>query len=347
MTLQWSTDDRTLASEVRFGEAGHSLDRLAHGVSYEYRGAHHRRQHEVQLCDLEPEHTYDYEITTEGGASRRFHFVTAPARPEEIRVLVVGDARSNPRRWQQISRRALSHAPDVMMFSGDAVIHGSSQNRWDEFFESAESLFSRIPVVWADGNHEGASEVFNAQFALPDDGGLGGQEHWYALTYGPLRVIALNDTTAPLSHVRGEQTEFLRDTLAGIDRRRTPFVVSLHHQPLFTTSNEHVAYGPTRAAWRPVMEAGHLDLDIAGHVHSYESSYPMRGDSVVSPTQGTRYVNYGGAGASLYGFRDIERWVQKRERVHGYAILTVTRARMRWEAWRADGSLIERFDMTR
>ncbi len=346
VVVQWSTDAATYATEVRYGLAGGSMDKVAHGVSYVIPGTYNRRQHEVVLCGLEPNRRYLYDAGGSTARSTPYGFVTAPDAPTDVRVMVAGDARNNPSRWGVLAGLARAHQPDVLLFSGDAVADGGSQAKWDAFFEAAPEFFATVPSVWADGNHEGASELYGAQFALPDDGVPGEQSHWYALTYGPLRVIVLNDTTVDVATIRGPESDFLRSTLAAVDRARTPFVVTMHHQPMFTTSSAHRSFAPTLASWLPLFDAARVDVDISGHVHSYESSFPLRDGVPTLDNSGTRYFAFGGAGAVLYNFRArTPRWLLHRESVHGFAMLTAGRTHLHWDAYRGDGSLIEAIDI--
>lgn len=82
-------------------------------------------------------------------------------------------------------------------------------------------------------------------------------------------------------------------------------------------------------------------------MHHYESSEPLRGGLVVDPSQGTRYLIFGGAGAPLYGFRERQAWVHHREQVHGFGMLTASATALRWEAFRDDGSVIEALELAR
>jgi len=86
---------------------------------------------------------------------------------------------------------------------------------------------------------------------------------------------------------------------------------------------------------------------LNGHVHSYESTKPLRGGTsssegtTTSAQQGTTFLNFGGGGAPLYGFNGQKAWITTRESVHGWALLTTTTTELRWTAYRADGSTIE------
>ena len=90
-----------------------------------------------------------------------------------------------------------------------------------------------------------------------------------------------------------------------------------------------------------------MNAVLNGHVHSYESTKPMAGgtgSSVGAPTTdalGTRYLVFGGGGADLYGFKTTQPYIQTRESVHGFAVMSASATELKWTAFRADGSTIE------
>ena len=346
IVVQWGTDDQTLGTEVRFGDSPTTLDKVAHGFSFTY-GVAGRREHELHLCGLLPAHTYYYDAGAGSARSAVHSFVTAPADASEIKVLVTGDTRTDPSVLTEIAQHALTDAPDVMIQSGDAVESGTSQAQWDALFAAAPKLFAEVPCYWVHGNHEGLSEVYFALHALPDNGTANGIEEWFAATYGPMRLVVLNDTLASNADLTGVEKTFLTSALAGIDRNRTPFAITSHHQPMYTTSSSHPSNTTVRGAWAPVFDKAHVNIDIAGHVHSYESTKPLSGGTAASTgttttdALGTRYINFGGGGAPLYTFLANQAYLQKRESTHGYAIVTIGASSLKWVSRRQDGTELE------
>jgi hypothetical protein len=270
---------------------------------------------------------------------------TAPGDASDVTLLVVGDSRSDPSVLGAMAAKAMEHGPTALLFSGDAVATGGSQPNWDELFAVAPDLFAEVPGLWAHGNHEALDELYFDQLALPDHGGGGTQlEQWYARSYGPLRVVVLNDTVSSSAQITGSEKQFLDATLRSVDRSRTPFVATVHHQPMYTTSDGHTSNTTLRSAWGPLLAKYKVDADIAGHVHSYESTLPVVAGTTTVTTDaagGTRFFNFGGGGAGLYGFVATQPWIGKRESTNGFAILHVTRTAMTWTAYRKDGSVIE------
>lgn len=342
MVVQWNTDLPSRSSVVRFRTPGATVWQRVEGYSYPLPGAPRVRHHEVHLCGLSPASAYEYRVGDDA-AEPTWKFHTAPSGPEPVNVMIAGDARTHPEVWGQVANAAAREAPDLLLFTGDAVADGGDMTLWARFFEASEALLATTPAYWADGNHEGMAAVYYDQFALPENGDEAHHEHWYAATWGPLRVVVLNDVTVPDADIRGPQRAFLEATLRDVDRARTPWVVTMHHQPMHTDAIGHRPDVETSRAWGPLFDQYGVDVDLSGHVHNYESSEPMRADgTVVEEGLGTRYLVFGGAGAPLYDFHAQGRWVHHRERSHGFALARVTRSAFQWEARRADGSVIER-----
>jgi hypothetical protein len=352
VVVQWSTDDATHATEVRFGDSPAKLDKIAHGFSFTY-GIAGRRQHEVHLCGLETGRTYYYDA---GGSKERstvYKVTTAPDAATDVKILVGGDTRTNPDVWTNIAKTAIAQGATALVMTGDAVASGSVQSQWDDLFQGAPELFAQLPGIWAHGNHEGLDEAYFGQFALPDNGTATGIEEWFATTYGPVRFVVLNDTVSSSSMITGVERTFLDSTLKAVDRTRTPFVVAMHHQPMYTTSSGHSPATNLRAAWTPLYDQYHVNAVLNGHVHSYESTKPMKGGTgssigaATTDALGTRYLVFGGGGADLYGFNATQTYIQTRESVHGFAVMSATATEMKWTAFRADGSSIETITMAK
>ncbi|MFO0557534.1 MAG: metallophosphoesterase family protein [Polyangiales bacterium] len=341
MVVQWSTDARTMASEVRYGSSPTRLDHRAIGYSFEYVGAPGRRQHEVHLCGLQPSSTVYYDAGGEGARSAVYSFVTAPSDTRSVRVMVAGDSRTHPEIWGQIARRAAAMAPDAIFFSGDVTAAGEAQSQWDRFFEEGAALLARAPMFIADGNHDNPSQTYHAQFALPSNGDGTHHERWYRVDYGPIALMVLNDSTVAPSIVREVETPWLARELSAVDRARTPWLITMHHQPMYSTAVGHLPDELTRSLWEPLMDRAHVDVDLAGHVHNYESLFALRAGQIVDETRGTVRLHFGGAGAPLYPFRERQAFSRTRESVHGWAMLEVSGRELRWTAYRLDGTEIE------
>lgn len=258
VVVQWSTDAKTLASEVRFGDAPDALVRVAHGYSFEYEGASdHAREHQVHLCGLEPNKTYFYDA---GGASARtgiHSFTTAPAAASAVVVLVLGEACSDPEIAARIVPVALAEKPTVMLLGG----HWSAKPEAGSFgrlVRAAPDLFARLPSSWTYGDGRELGEEWFARLAFPDRGEEPRREPWFSTTYGPLSFIVVDDGVSAKSPSSAAQRAFVARTLGAIDRTRTPWAVAVHHVPVSVPELESRVLG--------VAPASHeIDLDLSMH----------------------------------------------------------------------------------
>ena len=79
------------------------------------------------------------------------------------------------------------------MHTGDLVSDGDSYTDWStQFFAPAAELIANTPFFPVLGNHENDAPYYYDYFSLP------GNEQYYAITYGPARIIGL-DTNADFS----------------------------------------------------------------------------------------------------------------------------------------------------
>ena len=73
-------------------------------------------------------------------------------------------------------------APDLILFTGDAINNPVEQNQWDRFFSEGEPVLSRVPMLTVIGNHENNDALYFSHMALPGD------EDSYGVDVGPLMV---------------------------------------------------------------------------------------------------------------------------------------------------------------
>ena len=259
------------------------------------------RHHVFELTELAPDTLYFYEITSEGLSSGRHQFRTLPEQPESYRVLVVGDVRSQPKVWGQVSQRMFEHEQDALFVigTGDYPIDGREYQRWvDEFFAPGRNFLGRMPMWPAIGNHEvsgrhdDAATFEAAHFLSLFD--LPGNERWYRVEY-PLISLLVLDTNSRMAPGMA-QYEWLRQQLRSARNRYT--LVALHHQPITSGPHGALLKDGTPKEWPldegrrflvPLFEMYDVDLVLGGHDHLYERS----------TKDGVTYIVTGGGGAPL------------------------------------------------
>ena len=337
--VNWHSDLETLASSLLIGTdqpAVMAADGAGTGVtrhdghhmlfSSAASGADRARGHEVHVCGLTPSTTYYYRVGGPGHWSQVFAFSTAPASGsvEPFSFGVTGDSRGfEDNAFAIAQHRLLDRAVDFELFSGDAVLIGSAQSQWDQFFSQVEATFSvqdffaTRPLMMANGNHDALSVNYLAQFALPQqqsDGEIGQGEEWYSFDYGNAHFAVLNDTVLDDGVLGNQEAAWLDADLAAVNRTTTPWIFVVHHRPFYTC---HAPDTSLRAAWQPIFDRYHVDFVLAGHNHVYERSAPIFGldgsEGRVAPQgangipvlsagvpSGTIYMVAAGVGAPLY-----------------------------------------------
>jgi hypothetical protein len=383
--INWRTDDDTTYSQLLYG-----IDRTAvegadgatadvtlvegHHVLFETLLEDLVRLHEAHVCGLSPSTVYYYKVGGPGtnGWSEVFEIATGPTvgATEAFRFAVTGDSRNDSMIWAETQRAIETYDVDFQVFSGDAVVLGVNQPEWDGFFGHVEGDFSvvdvlaQIPLMPANGNHDGLALNYVLQFAVPQDPSTGERaegEEWYSFDYGNAHFVVLNDTAGD-TLVQGDQRDWLRRDLMAVDRGTTPWVFAVHHKPPYSCSTNHGSDVSLRNAWQPLYDEFGVDVVFNGHDHDYERSLPIRGiregtsDGVIaeSGTQGqpvdgsgTVYVVAAGAGAPLYGVSDTCYHTHFTESTRNYLILEVEGTTLRYTAYRLDGTVLDEFTYTK
>lgn len=296
VAFQWSTDAETTATQVEYG-IGDDLRVRVDGASFLFGsgdGEGDHRIHEVRLCGvLQPGTTYSYRVGGDGGWSPTYQFTTpgAPGSFDSFRVAFAGDSRGAYETWGEILAAMDAHDPDFIVFSGDMVDIGLDQEEWDAWFDAGGDVLARRVLVPSHGNHEFLAVNYFAQFAMP------GNEEWFALRYGDLTLVSLNDTVRDLDHVAVDQVALMD---AAFDENPDGWKLATHHQATYSACTTHASNLVVRAAWAPTFDRHGVHAVFAGHNHIYERSVPIYEDAQVGSGAGTVYVVSGGAGAPLY-----------------------------------------------
>lgn len=343
IVAQWRTmDETTRATEIRYAEgADLSADQLTEkktGIQFGFRatGAEIYRIHQAHLCGLKPGTAYSYQVGTTGALSPVYTFRTAPdvaANPDaEVVFGFVGDSRDGYDVWGQLVGQFQQRAPDLVLFSGDAVTVGITQFEWEEFFDRAEPLFARAPVISAHGNHEVNSVNYFSQFAMPGD-----QEN-FSFDYGYAHLTVANDTPVDPGVIAGATRDAIAADLEASKGARWKML--MNHQAFWSSATAHGSNLTLQQQWGPLVDKYKLDLVLNGHDHEYEISKPISGGVVqTSNKDATVYVVGGGAGAELYD-TGTAAFTAYAEKTHSAAVIRVTRSSLELDPFRQDGSPI-------
>ena len=344
MVAQWRTgDEATTAGEMRYGVGANltadQLTTTVKGIEFRFAGTGTAlyRVHQAHACGLQPGTTYSYQVGDGKNWSSVYTFHTAPdttAHPDVENLLAwAGDSRLHPDVWGQIAMQIQQRVPDVLLFSGDAVLSGIDEPEWDAWLAAGADLLATTPIVFADGNHEANAINFYSQFAMPGD-----QEN-FGIDYGWAHLTVANDTPEdPSGLTTTTLAAITQDFMASSTAR---WKLLMHHQAPYSIGSRDGSNMTIRASWGPVVDQYGIDLVLNGHNHTYEVTKPLNG-GVVQTTNatGTVYVVSGGAGADLDVLNPPETWTEYSEMTHAAAILHVRRDQMTLDPFRQDGTTI-------
>ncbi len=343
MVVQYRTvDETTRATVIRFAEgADLTADLLTEqtsGIEFGYRatGSDIFRVHQAHVCGLTPGTAYSYQVGSEGHFSPVYTFRTAPdvvANPDtEVLYGVIGDSRDGYDVWSQLVAQLEQRSPDLILFTGDAVTVGITQFEWEDFLARAESLLARVPMVFAQGNHEVNAVNFYSQFAMPGD------QETFSFDYGHAHITVANDTPDDISVITGETRAALAADFEA--SKNANWRIFMHHQSMWSAAEAHGSSLFLQESWQPLVDQYHLDLVLAGHDHDYELSKPMIGQNPQTTNVGaTVYAVVGGAGAELYGNNTLFHTAYS-ESTHSASTVRVRRDLLELEAFRPDGTVI-------
>jgi len=162
-----------------------------------------------------------------------------------------------------------------------------NDQRWDAMaaVPGVKKLFGSALVVSASGNHEiQASSVstappfqsYAARYPSGATSAIGNITNsvFYSQNIGPVHVLVLQSYVAfaPGS----AQYAFAVADLAAVNRAVTPWLIVMHHAPLYHTYVQHFKDSECfRELYEPLYFNASVDLVIAGHVHAYERTHPV------------------------------------------------------------------------
>lgn len=240
-----------------------------------------------------------FQSPPEAGAARR------------VRVWAVGDAGTADAHQRAVRDRAVSPAtplPDVWLMLGDnAYPSGTDADYQRAFFDVYPAILRHVPVWPTLGNHDAQSASsaeesgpYYDMFSLPAEGQAGGVrsgvEAYYAFDWGPVHFVCLDSSDSDRS-AAGPMLRWLEEDLAATQQ---PWIVAFFHHPPYSKgshdSDHEIPLVEMRENALPVLEAYGVDLVLAGHSHSYERSFYLRGHYGSSDTLEDKMVLDGSRG---------------------------------------------------
>ncbi len=299
VTLVWRTDDNgpppSNNSQVQYGSVSGqtwgSWPSTASATAVIPPSNSGVTDHIVMITDLPPATTYFYAVGTAGsgqqaGGTVNHFFRTAPVvgTATSFRAWIIGDS-GNAGPDQIAVREAMLNQgtlPDLFLHMGDIAYETGTDGEFtSNHFGIYQDLMRHTPSWPTLGNHEavespiaGVGPYYEAH-VLPT--GSSGTEAYYSFDYGNVHFIVLDS----MSSGRGLTDPMLNWLVADLGSTSQEWVVAYFHHPAYTKgthdSDNVVDSGGRMTDMREialgVLEAGGVDLVLAGHSHIYERSF--------------------------------------------------------------------------
>jgi len=295
-TSDWAFDPRTGWKYPSWREIG--VQQVDHDKMGWYKNPSERYDspaiHTVVLTALQPGVTYMYQVEND---DRTFEFTMPPdGQKYPYRVGLTGDIGQTP--VSNSSMHLLSGLkPEVVLLTGDLSYADGFYPRWDSFGIMFEPLGAKIPVMTCPGNHEyGSAEAFksyNVRYPMPFTQSGSTDPNFWSRDIGPMHVVSLNSYAS--SKPGSFQYTWLERDFKDFNREKTPWLVVMMHAPWYNSNLGHYGEAKVMLENMEVLFFQHgVNIVLAGHVHSFERTWPVYKNKTSSC--GPVYINIGDGG---------------------------------------------------
>ena len=346
MTVMCETDHPSQMT-VAFGEFQPLTNKVSRG---EFKNIS-----EVTLTGLRPNTVYYYRVTCVDANSNILRsdvhsLQTAPTADQPWAFGILGDTQRNPEVTRKCAEGIFALRPNFMLHCGDVVDDGFAKNQWvGDLFEPGSRLFAYVPMFPVIGNHEKNSHWYYDYFSLPDP------EYYYTYTYGNAQFFMI-DSNKDCKPGSEQYQRIERDLKAS----KATWKFAAHHHPCFSSDEDDYGERWKGSPLKPMQlgdnNARHLvplyekygvDIAFAGHIHSYERTWPIL-QMAVNAKQGVRYIISGGGGGGLEQAAPQRAWFSLHvQRGHHYCFATIHDRTIQFKAYDIEGRLFDTFEMTK
>ncbi|KAK9089682.1 hypothetical protein Scep_028764 [Stephania cephalantha] len=276
MRISWITEDGSSPSLVEYGTTPGVYTSSSHGESTSYKYLFYRsgKIHHTVIGPLEDSTVYFYRCGRQGP---EFRMKTPPSQ-FPITFAVAGDLGQTG--WTASTLDHIDQCKyDMHLLPGDLSYADYLQRLWDSFGELVQPLASSRPWMVTEGNHEEESipllkdgfESYNARWKMPFEESGSSSNLYYSFDVAGVHVLMLGSYADHDEY--SDQYRWLKDDLAKVDRKRTPWVLALFHVPWYNSNKAHQGEGNSMmASMEPLLYAAGVDIVLTGHVHAYERS---------------------------------------------------------------------------
>ena len=261
-----------------------------------------------------------------------FAFASLP-QGGQLRFVVYGDDRDGHAVHRKIVALIAKEEPSLVFNTGDLVRAGSAADLWKTFDDITTSLRKTTDYYAVRGNHDVGTPRFESRFAPPESKSM---TSWFSFDRADSHFIGLCIDGYARYGAGSDQYKWLASDLAAASKRAKHTFVFFHIGPY--SIGAHGSNLDVRKALCPLFVKYRVDAVFTGHDHIY---YRTRRD-------GVNYIVTGGGGAELYDVDPSKGAVtgDKWEKANNYVVVGVSGPRVSMKVRRADGTVIESFNLT-
>lgn len=160
--------------------------------------------------------------------------------------------------FDRVLEQAVSHAPDMLLLTGDLVHHGGPQG-YQRLHRKLSSL--SVPCYWIPGNHDDADLMQQ----------IGGDMNLRSVSCGRWGIVLLDSSSEPDGRGSGslaqQELDFLSSQLQQCADKQ--MLVVLHHNPLPVNSGwqDPIMLANADAFWQIIDAHPNVRAVLCGHVH--------------------------------------------------------------------------------
>ena len=263
-TIRWGTDAEALGEPI-------TVERDPSAPAY---GGAQTNIFRYKFTDLTPGTRYYYEVALAGGASCKGTFRALEENPEEVRYISITDTHKFDTK-AVFDKEVAEYDPAFIIHGGDMVEGTGTQKEQYAFWFNSGEFIHNYPVVYACGNHD-FSDYFDMyvidtqteEYGSVVEGNIAfdyGDIHFNLMDSNPWALFQMNAETsggqmdAATADKIEKSVQWLKDDLAQNQNKQFRILV-MHHPISDPYTKMHIA---------SVAEAGHVDMMLAGHTHSY------------------------------------------------------------------------------
>lgn len=308
--------------------------------------------HFVKVSSLQPNTLYMYRVGQGDYWSEWFQVKTAYKIAKKFSFIYLGDVQEGMRSmWPRVIRQAYTQAPDakLIVYAGDLVNNGASDQEWGEFFYGGSFIHGSIPGLPSPGNHEHYSEndvqkltpLWQAHFAPPDNGPYSLKETVFYSDVQGVRFISLNTQMMKHSEEKlRQQIEWLHKVLKNNPNKWTCIIF---HHPVYSV-NAKRDNKILRNNFQPIFDQYKVDLVLQGHDHVYGRGMKKINQYGSTIPSGTMYV-VSMSGSKMYPKVEKDWMDRGTGDIQLYQIITVDGDLLTYKSYTATGTIHDQFQL--